>query len=202
MRIVNKLKFIRFVFICIGLMFVGGYIAYAQFSTKEVINHEPLDYALESVEITQEIDYISPIIPDAKEVVKEVVDPEDIKLLSKVLYSEINFAYHDGKWVKSTDKEMALVGAVVMNRIEHNSFPDSLEGVIYQETQFCSVRSDTWGMTTNRTDRIAKEVLQGKYDLHHDVLYFFNPDLSTNTSFVNSKMELVVLEAGGHVFTK
>lgn len=213
MKIVNKLKFVRFISICIGLMFVGGYIAYAQFNKQEVITYEPLDYALESVEITQEIDYIVPIIPTstAETNVVTVDDTNidtntnintDIELLSKVLYSEINYAYRNGRWVLSTDEEMGYVGQVVLNRVDANGFGDTLEDVVFAKTQFCSVRSDTWGVTTERTDRIAKEVIQGKYDIDDEIYYFFNPDIATNTAFVKAKMPLVVFEAGGHVFTK
>lgn len=200
MKIVNRYKFARFIVICLVVISVGGYIAYGVMNDKDEIEPEIVyDPVVISKPLEVEITVVDVIYVDVEE---NWVNPDDIRLLSKVLYSEINYAYHDGQWVKSTDEEMAYVGQVVMNRVKHNYFPDTLKGVVYDKTQFCSVRSDTWGITTERTDRIAKEVLQGKYEIDRDVLYFFNPDIATNREFVKAKMPLVVFESGGHVFTK
>ena len=203
MKIVNKFKFTRFIVICLVIISVGGYYTYGLFDKEEIVDDFDFKYALEDTVINQETFTIE---CDSKEESKDneeiKVNNDEVELLSQLLYVEINLAYREGKWCLSSDEEMGYVGAVVINRINSRMYPNDLKGVVFDPHQFSGVNSKEWGITTDRTDRIAKEVLQGKYAIEEDILYYFNPDLATDSKFVQSKMELVVFEAGGHVFTR
>ena len=128
---------------------------------------------------------------------------EDVQLLSKILYTEINYAYCNKtkKNRLSTDDEMKWVAATIVNRLNSKLFPDTMKGVVYQGNgrQFNGILSKEWGMTTERTDRIAREVLSGKFEIDPKILWYHNPYIS-NQTYVKSMEKFVVHEAGGHVF--
>lgn len=60
------------------------------------------------------------------------VSSESVKLLSTLIYCEAGAESYNGK---------LAVGIVVMNRIRSSKFPNSLNGVVYQSSQFGPVRN-------------------------------------------------------------
>ena len=58
---------------------------------------------------------------------KKKFKKSDLRLMSAIIYSEANGECYAGK---------KAVGIVVMNRVKHKDFPDSIKGVIYERGQF------------------------------------------------------------------
>lgn len=83
---------------------------------------------------------------------------EQEKLLASIIFCEAGNQSYTGQ---------VAVGAVVMNRLNHKSYPDSLEGVIYQKGQFTPAVTGWLDKVRNRngyTDsamRAAKDALNG-----------------------------------------
>ena len=58
--------------------------------------------------------------------------PEDRKILANIIYCEAGGEPYEGK---------LAVGAVVINRVLSNKYPDTVPGVVYQRGQFSPVAS-------------------------------------------------------------
>ncbi|MCD7872465.1 MAG: peptidoglycan-binding protein [Clostridiales bacterium] len=59
----------------------------------------------------------------------------DVELLAKVISAEARGESYEGQ---------VAVGAVVLNRVAHPSFPDSISGVVYQSGAFSCVYDSNW----------------------------------------------------------
>jgi len=92
------------------------------------------------------------------------------------------------------------IGAVIMNRVKHPSFPNTVSGVIYQKGAFTAI-DDGQFYTVTVTDtnrRAAIEAYNGS-DPTGGCVFYYNPAKTTN-SFMLSKP--VVIRIGKHNFCK
>lgn len=89
------------------------------------------------------------------------------------------------------------VGAVVLNRIEHPSFPDTLSGVIYQKGAFTAVTDGQFDQPiSDSAYRAAREALNGN-DPSGGAIYYYNPDKTSN-QWIRSRP--VIKRIGQHLF--
>ena len=89
------------------------------------------------------------------------------------------------------------VGAVVINRIDHPSFPNSLSGVIYQSGAFSCLDDGQFNQPiSDSAFRAAREALNGS-DPSGGAIYYFNPATATS-SWIWSRPLLTVI--GNHRF--
>ena len=89
------------------------------------------------------------------------------------------------------------VGAVVLNRVDHPSFPNSISGVIYQSGAFsCIDDGQFWEPISDSAYRAAKEALAGS-DPCGGAIYYFNPAKATS-KWIWSRPLIVVI--GDHRF--
>ena len=72
------------------------------------------------------------------------------------------------------------VGAVVLNRVEHPSFPNTISGVIYQSGAFTCVTDGQFQQPVAESAyRAARDALNG-WDPSGGALYYFNPATATS----------------------
>ena len=72
------------------------------------------------------------------------------------------------------------VGAVVLNRVEHPSFPNSISGVIFQSGAFtCVVDGQFDQPVAESAYRAARDALNG-WDPSGGAIYYFNPATATS----------------------
>lgn len=72
------------------------------------------------------------------------------------------------------------MGAVVLNRVEHPSFPDTIAGVVYQPGAFTAITDGQINEEVYESSkRAAKEALNGS-DPSGGSIYYFNPDKTSN----------------------
>ena len=72
------------------------------------------------------------------------------------------------------------VGAVVLNRVQHPSFPNSISGVIYQSGAFsCLMDGQFWQPVAESAYRAADDALNG-WDPTGGAIYYFNPSTATS----------------------
>lgn len=89
------------------------------------------------------------------------------------------------------------VGAVVLNRIEHPSFPDTLSGVIYQDGAFTAITDGQFDQpTADSAYQAAREALSGN-DPTGGAIYYYNPDKTSN-QWIRSRP--VIKRIGAHLF--
>ena len=89
------------------------------------------------------------------------------------------------------------VGAVVLNRVEHPSFPDTVSGVIYQKGAFsCLNDGQFYEPVSDSAYSAARDALNG-VDPSGGAIYYYNPKKSTNKWILGRK---IITTIGDHVF--
>lgn len=89
------------------------------------------------------------------------------------------------------------IGAVICNRIEHPSFPDTLQGVIYQNGAFTALVDGQFNEPVAESAyRAAADALNG-WDPSGGAIYYYNP-AKTSNSFIYSRPIIKVI--GAHRF--
>ena len=72
------------------------------------------------------------------------------------------------------------MGAVILNRVEHPSFPNTVAGVVYQPGAFtCRVDGQIDQPVADSAVRAAREALNGA-DPSGGAIYYFNPSTATS----------------------
>ena len=94
-------------------------------------------------------------------------------------------------------KGQVAVGAVVLNRVAHPSFPDSVSGVIYQKGAFSCVNDSNWNVSPNATSqKAARDAING-WDPSGGAIYYYNPRTATS-QWIRTRP--VICTIGNHVF--
>lgn len=94
---------------------------------------------------------------------------------------------------------MVAVGAVVLNRVAHEEFPDTIQEVIYQPRQFSSVDDGQFFLEPDEVSyRAAFLALQG-IDPTDGCLFFYNPAIATARWSFQRKTDHTI---GNHRFTR
>ena len=89
------------------------------------------------------------------------------------------------------------VGAVVLNRVEHPSFPNTIAEVIYQPGAFSCLLDGQWDEpVADSAYAAARDALNGA-DPSGGAIYYFNPETATN-AWIWSRPEIVTI--GRHRF--
>lgn len=114
----------------------------------------------------------------------------DVNLLAKLIYGEARGEPYTGQ---------VAVGAVVMNRVKSNSFPNTISGVIYQSGSFDVVADGQINMSPNETAKKAAQDVYNGWDPSNGAIYYFNPNTATN-KWIWSRTVTVVI--GSHRFCK
>jgi len=112
----------------------------------------------------------------------------NIHLLARIISSEARGEPYLGQ---------VAVGAVIMNRVQHPSFPDTLSGVIYQKGEFTAVWNGQFDRPVSQTAYAAARDALAGFDPTGGAIYFYNPK-KTNNTFVHSRPIITVI--GEHRF--
>ncbi len=115
----------------------------------------------------------------------------DIALLARIIAAEARGEPYSGQ---------VAVGAVILNRIKHPSFPNSLAGVIYQPGAFSAIDDGQFATTPVPAScrRAAIDAMNG-WDPTGGCIYYFNPNTATS-SWIWSRPQVTTI--GRHIFCK
>ena len=95
----------------------------------------------------------------------------DLDLLARLISAEARGEPYEGQ---------VAVGAVVLNRVDHPSFPNSISGVIYQQDAFTCLYDGQFNEPVAESAyRAAQDALNG-WDPSYGALYYFNPVTATS----------------------
>lgn len=95
----------------------------------------------------------------------------DVNLLARVISAESRGEPYNGQ---------VAVGAVILNRIEHPSFPNTLAGVIYQPGAFsCLNDGGINAPIASSAYKAARDAMNG-WDPSGGAIYYYNPAKTTN----------------------
>ena len=112
----------------------------------------------------------------------------DLQLLARLISAEARGEPYTGQ---------VAVGAVVLNRVDHPSFPNSISGVIYQPGAFSCLDDGQFDQPVSESAyRAAKEAMNG-YDPSYGAIYYFNPATATS-KWIWSRPLIVTI--GNHRF--
>ena len=114
----------------------------------------------------------------------------DYNLLARIISAESRGEPYLGQ---------VAVGAVILNRVEHPSFPDTISGVIYQNGAFsCLNDGQFYKPVSDSAYKAARDALNG-VDPSGGAIYYYNPKTATST-WIRSRP--VITTIGNHVFCK
>ena len=112
----------------------------------------------------------------------------NIELLARVINGEARGEPYEGQ---------VAVGAVVLNRVDHPSFPNSISGVVYQKGAFTAVDDGQINAQMYASSRrAARDALNG-WDPTNGAIYYYNPRTATN-QWIRTRE--VICTIGEHVF--
>ena len=111
-----------------------------------------------------------------------------VDLLARVISAEARGEPYSGQ---------VAVGAVILNRVEHPSFPNTIAGVVYQPGAFtCMVDGQFNEPVAESAVRAAREALNGS-DPSGGAIYYFNPNTATSSRIWSRPL---ILQIGNHRF--
>jgi len=112
----------------------------------------------------------------------------DVELLARLIHGEARGEPYVG---------MVAVGAVVLNRVRSDKFPNTIAGVIYQAGAFDAVADGQINLTPNdQSRRAARDALNG-WDPTGGCLYYYNPATATSKWIWTREVRLNI---GDHSF--
>ncbi|MEE0732091.1 MAG: spore cortex-lytic enzyme [Acutalibacteraceae bacterium] len=95
----------------------------------------------------------------------------EIALLARIISAESRGEPYEGQ---------VAVGAVILNRVAHPSFPNTLSGVIYQPGAFsCLTDGQVNVAVAESAKKAAQDAING-WDPSGGAIYYYNPAKSTN----------------------
>ena len=114
----------------------------------------------------------------------------DVQLLAQAINGEARGESYTGQ---------VAVGAVILNRVRHSSFPNTIAGVIYQPGAFTAVSDGQINLTPQTSCyNAARDALNG-WDPTGGAIYYYNPVTATN-QWIRSRP--IIITIGKHVFCK
>ena len=112
----------------------------------------------------------------------------DVALLARLISAEARGEPYSGQ---------VAVGAVVLNRMKHPSFPNTMSGVIYQPGAFSCLADGQFNQpVADSAYRAARDAMNG-WDPSGGAIYYFNPATATS-KWIWSRPLLIVI--GKHRF--
>lgn len=97
----------------------------------------------------------------------------DIQLLARAINGEARGESYEGQ---------VAVGAVILNRVKHPSFPNTIAGVIYEPGAFTAVSDGQINHPIDENSTVykaARDAMNG-WDPTNGCIYYFNPNTATN----------------------
>lgn len=116
----------------------------------------------------------------------------DVQLIARAVNGEARGEPYEGQ---------VAVAAVILNRVKHSSFPNSISGVIYQPGAFTAVSDGQINVPIAEGSTVYKacqDAMNG-WDPTGGAIYYFNPDTATS-SWIWSRT--FIKQIGKHRFCK
>lgn len=116
----------------------------------------------------------------------------DLQLMARAINGEARGEPYEGQ---------VAVAAVILNRVKHSSFPNSISGVIYQPGAFTAVADGQINEPIAEGSTVYKacqDAMNG-WDPTGGAIYYFNPDTATNSWILSRPL---IKQIGRHRFCK
>lgn len=120
----------------------------------------------------------------------EAATTSDLQLMARAVNGEARGESYTGQ---------VAVAAVILNRVKHSSFPNTVAGVIYQPGAFTAVADGQINEPIDSNSTVYKacrDAMNG-WDPSGGAIYYFNPDTATS-SWIWSRP--LIVQIGKHRF--
>jgi N-acetylmuramoyl-L-alanine amidase len=140
--------------------------------------------------------YTDVLFPGEKLIIpNSTISASEKNLLARLVHAEAKGEPYAGK---------VAVATVVLNRVDHPDFPDTIRDVIYERSSgghyaFTPVQNGTINEPADRESYRAVEEALAFRGLGNGSLYFYNPK-TAKSKWVSTRQVTVVI--GNHVFAK
>lgn len=114
----------------------------------------------------------------------------DIQLMANAVYGEARGEPYEGQ---------VAVAAVILNRLNSSSFPNTISGVIFEPRAFTAVADGQIWLTPNEKAKEAVLDAINGWDPTSSALYYFNPDTATS-AWIWTRPQ--IKQIGKHIFCK
>ncbi|MFS0672691.1 spore cortex-lytic enzyme [Ornithinibacillus sp. 179-J 7C1 HS] len=114
----------------------------------------------------------------------------DIDLMANAVYGEARGEPYEGQ---------VAVAAVILNRVESSTFPNTVAGVIFEPRAFTAVADGQIWLTPNAKAKEAVLDAINGWDPTGEAIYYFNPDTATS-SWIWGRPQ--IKRIGKHIFCK
>lgn len=114
----------------------------------------------------------------------------DIRLMANAVHGESRGESYTGQ---------VAVAAVILNRVNSASFPNSISGVIFEPGAFTAVADGQIWLTPNESSKKAVIDAINGWDPTGEALYYFNPDTATS-GWIWGRPQ--IKRIGKHIFCK
>lgn len=109
----------------------------------------------------------------------------DVNLMARIISAEARGEPYSGQ---------VAVGSVILNRIKHPSFPNTLAGVIYQPGAFsCLTDGGVNAPVSDSAYKAARDAMNG-WDPSGGAIYYYNPAKTTNKWILSRPVITVIGE--------
>lgn len=112
----------------------------------------------------------------------------DIQLMANAVYGEARGEPYTGQ---------VAVAAVILNRLDSATFPNTISGVIFEPRAFTAVADGQIWLTPNETAKKAVLDAVNGWDPTGNALYYFNPETATS-KWIWSRPQ--IKRIGKHIF--
>ena len=122
---------------------------------------------------------------------KPATGDDMVELLARLINGEARGEPYEGQ---------VAVGAVILNRVKSPKFPNTIAGVIYQDSQFSCVKDGQFDVPIDPNSTVykaAEEAMSGA-DPTNGALYFYNPEKTKNKWLFSLKTSTTI---GKHRFS-
>ncbi|WP_338470115.1 spore cortex-lytic enzyme [Niallia sp. XMNu-256] len=114
----------------------------------------------------------------------------DIQLMANAVHGEARGEPYIGQ---------VAVAAVILNRVQSSTFPNTVSGVIFEPRAFTAVADGQIWLTPNETAKKAVLDAINGWDPTGEALYYFNPDTATS-GWIWTRPQ--IKKIGKHIFCK
>lgn len=112
----------------------------------------------------------------------------EIRLMANAVHGEARGEPYEGK---------VAVAAVILNRVKHPSFPNTISGVIFEPGAFTAVSDgQIWLTPDDESRRAVIDAING-WDPTGGAIYYFNPNTATS-AWIWSRPQ--IKQIGDHIF--
>lgn len=118
----------------------------------------------------------------------KITSETDIELLARVINGEARGEDFEGQ---------VAVGAVVLNRVNHPSFPDTIHDVVYQRGAFSAVKDGQIKKSVTESCKKAAIAALNGADPTNGAVFYYNPETAT-CSWIKTRTP--VKKIGNHLF--